>query len=164
MYFNFIKETYEWGVEMYLISACLCGVNCKYNGGNNLNEKCLELFESGEGILICPEQLGGLSTPRIPAEIEGKASGVLNRIHKVINNKYEDVSESFIKGAKEVLKIAKDNKINKAILKEGSPSCGVNFIYDGSFNSNKIKGCGVTTYLLKENGISVISEEQLGGK
>ncbi|MBU3106558.1 DUF523 domain-containing protein [Clostridium gasigenes] len=148
---------------MYLISACLCGVNCKYNGGNNFNEKCLELFESGKGILICPEEIGGLSTPRLPAEIKGEVSGILIEKSKIINNKDEDVSENFIRGAKEVLKIAKEKNIHKAILKEGSPSCGVNFIYDGNFNGNKINGCGLTTYILKENGINVISEEQLGG-
>lgn len=148
---------------MYLISACLCGVNCKYNGGNNFNEKCLELFESGKGILICPEEIGGLSTPRLPAEIKGEVNGILIEKSKIINNKDEDVSENFIRGAKEVLKIAKEKNIHKAILKEGSPSCGVNFIYDGNFNGNKINGCGLTTYILKENGINVISEEQLGG-
>ncbi|MBU3102848.1 DUF523 domain-containing protein [Clostridium gasigenes] len=148
---------------MYLISACLCGVNCKYNGGNNFNEKCLELFESGKGILICPEEIGGLSTPRLPAEIKGEVNGILIEKSKIINNKDEDVSENFIRGAKEVLKIAKEKNIHKAILKDGSPSCGVNFIYDGNFNGNKINGCGLTTYILKENGINVISEEQLGG-
>ncbi|NKF05246.1 DUF523 domain-containing protein [Clostridium gasigenes] len=148
---------------MYLISACLCGVNCKYNGGNNFNEKCLELFESGKGILICPEEIGGLSTPRLPAEIKGEVNGILIGKSKIINNKDEDVSENFIRGAKEVLKIAKEKNIHKAILKDGSPSCGVNFIYDGNFNGNKINGCGLTTYILKENGINVISEEQLGG-
>lgn len=149
---------------MYLISACLCGVNCKYNGGNNLNKKCLELFKSGEGILICPEQLGGLSTPRIPAEIKGQVSDVLIGTSKVINNKNEDVSEAFIRGAEEVVRISKEKKIYNAILKDGSPSCGVNYIYDGNFNGNKINSCGVTTHLLKENNINVISEEQLGGK
>lgn len=149
---------------MYLISACLCGVNCKYNGGNNINEECLKLFECGEGILICPEELGGLSTPRIPAEINGEVSEVLRGTHKVINNKNEDLSEYFINGAKEVLKIAKKNNISKAILKDGSPSCGVNYIYDGNFNGNKIKGFGVTTYILKQEGIDVISETELGGE
>lgn len=148
---------------MYLISACLCGVNCKYNGSNNINEKCLELFESRKAILICPEELGGLSTPRLPAEIKGEVSEILMEKDRVINNKGEDVSKNFIRGAKEVLKIAKEKNIHKAILKEGSPSCGVNFIYDGNFNGNKIKGCGLTTYILKENGINVISESELGG-
>lgn len=149
---------------MYLISACLCGINCKYNGGNNLNEKCLELFESGRGRLVCPEELGGLSTPRIPAEIKGKVEEVLMGTSRIMNNENEEVSEEFIIGAKEILKIAKEEKIYKAILKDGSPSCGVNFIYDGNFNGNKINGCGITTYILRKNGVDVISEQELGGK
>lgn len=148
---------------MYIISACLCGVNCKYNGLNNVNAKCLELFEKGEAILVCPEELGGLSTPRRPAEIVGISSDVLHGSAIVINNINEDVSLEFIKGAYETLEIVKLNNIKNAILKEGSPSCGVNFIYDGKFNGNKIKGCGITTLILQENGINVISEREVGG-
>lgn len=72
---------------MYLISSCLCGVNCKYNGSNNLNSKCLDLFKEGKAILICPEQLGGLPTPRTPAEIQGDSEGVLNGNNKIITKK-----------------------------------------------------------------------------
>ncbi|MEG2291342.1 MAG: DUF523 domain-containing protein [Clostridium sp.] len=149
---------------MYLISACLCGINCKYNGKNNLDEKCLELFKSGDAILVCPEQLGGLSTPRTPAEIKGQVESVIIGIGSVINNENEDVSEKFIRGAKETLKIAQEKNIHNAILKDGSPSCGVNYIYDGNFNGTKIKGCGLTAHMLKKNNIKVISEEQLGGE
>lgn len=139
-------------MEKYLVSACLCGVNCKYNGKNNLNEKCLKLAKEGKAILICPEQLGGLTTPRKPSEINKD---------KVINEIGEDVTLNFEKGAKEVLKIAKIYNINKAILKEGSPSCGVNKIYDGTFSGNKINGMGICASLLKENNIKVISSEDL---
>lgn len=147
---------------MYLISACLCGINCKYNGLNNLNDKCLELLRKGEALLVCPEQLGGLNTPRIPSEILGNAKDIieLNK-GKVINKEVKDVTKEFLKGAKETLKIAKEANIKKAILKESSPSCGRNFVYDGSFTGNKIKGKGITAYLLEKEGIEIISEKDL---
>ena len=147
---------------MYLISACLCGVNCKYNGLNNLNDKCLELLRKGEAFLVCPEQLGGLNTPRIPSEILGNAKDIieLNK-GKIINKEGKDVTKEFLKGGKEALKIAKEANIKKAILKESSPSCGSNFVYDGSFTGNKIKGKGITAYLLEKEGIEIISEKDL---
>lgn len=149
---------------MYLMSACLCGVNCKYNGLNNYNEFCNELFVSGKAILVCPEQLGGLPTPRIPSELQGNPIDILNNSAMVTNSNGENVTEQFIRGANEVLCIAKKLNIKKAILKDGSPSCGVNFIYDGSFSGKKIKGIGITTKILKDNLIEVISEVNLGGK
>lgn len=149
---------------MYLISACLCGVNCKYNGLNNYNEICDKLFTSGKALLVCPEQLGGLPTPRIPSEIIGKSSNILNNNNgSVIDKNGNDVTPQFIKGAKETLQIAKKLNIKKAILKDGSPSCGVNYIYDGNFNGTKIKGMGLTAQLLKESSIDIISELELGG-
>ena len=137
-------------MEKYLVSACLCGVNCKYNGKNNLNEKCLELFKEGRAILVCPEQLGGLKTPRDPSEIKG---------NKVISIENQDVTIEFQRGAEETLKIAKMAGIKKAILKEGSPSCGSNFIYDGSFKGIKIEGEGILASLLRKNNIEVISSD-----
>ncbi|MBQ6820041.1 MAG: DUF523 domain-containing protein [Clostridium sp.] len=149
---------------MYLISSCLCGVNCKYNGSNNINEKCLKLFKEGKAILICPEQLGGLSTPRTPAEIKGTSEEVLCGKNKVMTKDNIDVTKSFLKGAKEALYIAKLTDIKVAILKDGSPSCGVNYIYDGSFTGKKILGKGITTTILINNGIDVISEFDFGGE
>ena len=111
---------------MYLISACLCGVNCKYNGNNNYNKICDELFSSGKAILVCPEQLGGLPTPRIPSEIINHFNNNKLEDTFVVNKNGDDVSKEFIKGAQETLNIAKKLNIKKAILKEGSPSCGVN--------------------------------------
>ena len=146
---------------MYLISACLCGVNCKYNGANNYNEKCNELFISGKAVLICPEQLGGLTTPRVPSELQGNAKDVIEGKGKVITKEGLDVTMEFIKGAKEVVEIAKKLPISAAILKEGSPSCGVNFVYDGSFNEKKVKGRGITTEMLNEIGIKTLSEKDL---
>ena len=148
---------------MYLISACLCGVNCKYNGLNNYNEICEKLLASGKAILVCPEQLGGLPTPRIPSEIIGNSLDILDGKGEVVNKERSDVTAQFIKGAKETLDIAKKLNIKTAILKDGSPSCGVNYIYDGNFSGTKIKGMGVTAQLLKESLIDVISEDELGG-
>ena len=92
---------------MILISACLCGVNCKYNGKNNLNEECLELLKKGEAILVCPEQLGGLETPRTPAEIR-----VVDGEVKVLTRDLKDVTDNYKRGAQEVLNLAK--KLNAA--------------------------------------------------
>ena len=98
---------------MYLISACLCGVNCKYNGLNNYNEICDKLFTSGKAILVCPEQLGGLPTPRIPSEIIGQSLNMLNNNRLVIDKNGNDVTPQFIKGAQETLQLAKKLNIKK---------------------------------------------------
>ena len=148
---------------MYLISACLCGVNCKYNGANNYNEICDKLFSSGKAILVCPEQLGGLPTPRIPSEIINYSKENSQKDITIINKNGDNVSKEFIKGAQEVLNIEKKLNIKKAILKEGSPSCGVNYVYDGTFTGNKINGRGITAEILLQSGIKVISENNLGG-
>ncbi|MBE6049877.1 MAG: DUF523 domain-containing protein [Clostridium sp.] len=140
---------------MYIVSACLCGVNCKYSGKNNLNEDCMRLLKCNKALLVCPEQLGGLTTPRKPSEIVKDGDTI-----KVVNTDNEDVTNEFIKGAKEVLNIARVSNIKKAILKEGSPSCGCNFIYDGTFTGKKIKGEGLTCKILRESGIEVISDEE----
>lgn len=147
---------------MYLISACLCGVDCKYNGKNNFNEKVYKLLEEKKAILVCPEQLGGLSTPRISAEIKGgSAKDVLEGRAKVLNKEGDDVTEQFINGAYETLKIAKASGCTHAILKSKSPSCGFENVYDGTFAGNLIKGNGVTAELLKQNGIKIVTEDKL---
>lgn len=140
---------------MMIISACLCGCDCKYNGKNNKNESCVELLKRGKAVLVCPEQLGGMTTPRVPSEIlknDGKIS--------VISKEGKDVSKEFKKGAEEALKIAKLVDAKVAILKNGSPSCGSKYIYDGTFSGNKIKGEGITAKLFVENGIEVFSEDE----
>ncbi len=147
---------------MILISACLAGVHCRYNLGDNCSEKVVEVIGGQPSVLVCPEQLGGLSTPRHPAEIlGGHGEDVLNGKAKVINSKGEDLTEPFIRGAEEVLEIARLYGAKKAILKSRSPSCGCCKIYDGSFSGKIIHGDGVTTALLKRNGIEVITEEEL---
>ncbi|MBR6252407.1 MAG: DUF523 domain-containing protein [Clostridia bacterium] len=137
---------------MYLISACLAGVNCKYNGNNNYNEKAFELVKRGEAIPICPEQLGGLMTPRIPAEIR-----IINDNRRVINKNGEDVTAQFEKGANEVLQLCKKLNVDKVILQARSPSCGVGKIYSGDFDGTLIDGNGITAQLLIDNGIEVES-------
>lgn len=141
--------------EKILVSACLLGINCKYNGGNNLKEKVLEYIKDKEVIPICPEILGGLSTPRFPSEIIGD---------KVINNQQTDVTSEYKKGAEEALKLAKLFNVKKALLKSKSPSCGCGKIYDGTFSGTLIDGDGITTKLFKENNIEVITEIDLDMK
>lgn len=135
-----------------LVSACLLGKNCKYNGGNNLNQRVLDFIEGYEVIGVCPEQLGGLSTPRLPAEI---VDGV------VTNKEGVSVDAEFRKGAQSALAAALENKVDLAILQSRSPSCGVKEIYDGSFSGKKIKGQGVFAKLLSAHGIKVLDAEDV---
>ena len=139
-------------MEKILVSACLLGINCKYDGKNNKNDKVLEYLKDKEVIPICPEIMGGLPTPRVPSEIKD---------NKVITKENIDVTDNFIKGANEVLYLAKLLNVKKALLKAKSPSCGKNEIYDGTFTHTIIKGDGITTRLLKENNIEVITELDL---
>ena len=134
--------------EKILVSACLLGLNCKYDGGNNYSEEIDEFLKDYDVIPICPEIMGGLPTPRVPSEVLGD---------KVVNKEGIDVTPQFNKGAKEVLFLAKKYNIKKALLKAKSPSCGNGQIYDGTFSHTLIDGDGVTTKLLKENGIEVIT-------
>lgn len=135
-----------------LVSACLLGKNCKYNAGNNLNQSVLDFIEGHEVIGVCPEQLGGLSTPRLPAEI---VAGV------VTNKEGISVDAEFRKGAQEALAAALENKVDLAILQSRSPSCSVKEIYDGSFSGKKIKGQGVFAKLLTMHGIKVLDAEDI---
>lgn len=147
---------------MILISACLCGVNCKYTGGNNINERACQLLKEGKALPVCPEQLGGLSTPRPAREIKnGTGADVLEGKALVIDPSGDDATQAFIKGAYETLKISKACGATVAVLKERSPSCGKNYIYDGSFCGNKLEGSGVTAELLARNGIKIFTEENI---
>lgn len=140
---------------MILVSACLVGINCKYNGKNNYNKKIFDLVRDGKAIPICPEQLGGLSTPRVPCEIR-----YVNGKRYVINKDGIDVTEMFNKGAEEVLDFVKKMNIKKAILKSKSPSCGFGKIYDGTFTNKLIDGNGILTQMLLDSGVEVISSEE----
>lgn len=145
-----------------LVSACLLGTNCKYNGGNNYNNEIVALASKYNLIPVCPEQLGGCSTPRLAAEIQqGSGKDVFEGRAKVIRKDGVDVSSQFIDGAKETLNIAQLMNARWAILKAKSPSCGKGNIYDGTFSGKLKKGNGVTTDILLENGIEVISEEEV---
>lgn len=147
---------------MKLVSACLLGIKCTWNGKSKKNKKIIKLSKKEVLIPVCPEQLGGLPTPRIPQEIQGcSGEKVLDGKCKVKNKIGKDVTKQFIKGAKETLKIAKLFKVKEFIGKSKSPSCGCGKIYDGTFSGKLIKGDGVTTALLKKNGIKVITEKDL---
>jgi len=147
---------------MKIVSACLAGINCNYKGESKPNKKVIELVKKGEAIPICPEQLGGLPTPRIPQEIQGfSGEKVLDGECKVLNKNGEDVTQEFIKGAHETLRIVKIYNCKEAILKARSPSCGYGKTPDGTFSGKLINGNGVTAALLKRNGIKVYTEEDL---
>ena len=150
---------------MIIVSACLLGENCKYSGGNNKSENVIKYLEDKEYILVCPEQLGGLSTPRNPSEIitYGNKDGndVLSGCTKVLSNKGIDVTKNFIQGAEEAVKIAKEHNAKAAILKAGSPSCGYKKIYDGTFLGNKIQGMGVTAAILNKENIALLDEDDI---
>ena len=137
---------------MIIVSACLVGINCRYDGGNNANQEIIKMVKRGIAVPVCPEQLGGLSTPRIPAEIVG---------NRVINKNGEDVTDYFKKGAQETLQLTKLVNCQKAILKQNSPSCGCGKIYDGTYSGTIITGKGITAKLLENNGIEVLTEEDL---
>ena len=150
---------------MKICSACLLGLECRYDGKSNLkkaSEKLLQEFRNGDIIPVCPEQLGGLPTPRVAQEIQGMSGEyVLDDKCKVINRNGEDVTQQFVRGAYEVLKIAQALGIKEFVGVQRSPSCGSGIIYDGSFSGKTIKGDGITTALLKRNGIKVVSEEEI---
>jgi uncharacterized protein YbbK (DUF523 family) len=137
---------------MRICSACLLGVNCRYDGKGAANEKVISLLRKEVLIPVCPEQLGGLPTPREPVELKG---------NRAFTKSGKDLTDNLVRGAKEVLMLAKLFNIREAILKQGSPSCGCGRIYDGTFSGKTVKGYGITAALLMENGIRVISEENL---
>jgi len=134
-----------------LISACLLGVRCRYDGGSNRLDFIDRLAREHELIPVCPEQLGGLATPRESAEIRGGG---------VFTKSGADVSASFERGAEEALRVARSIGCRCALLKERSPSCGSGEIYDGSFTRTLTAGDGVTAALLKASGIRVIGESR----
>lgn len=136
-----------------MVSACLLGENCKYSGGNNRNEKVLAYVQGHEVIPVCPEVMGGLPTPRVPAEI---VCGV------VINRAGVNIDREYRLGAQKALEIAKEKQIDLAVLQSRSPSCGTKEIYDGTFSGKRIPGQGVTAKLLGDNGFAVMDAEELG--
>lgn len=178
---------------MILVSACLAGVNCRYDGKDNTCPELVQRLSSGCFLPLCPEQLGGLPTPRIPAEIQANerklseiyrkivtqdqehydiihntldrsllsSNSFLNSSVQVINQKKEDVTIHFLRGALETLRLVKLYGVRNAILKARSPSCGYGTIYDGTFTRRLTNGIGITAALLQERGINIFTEEQL---
>jgi uncharacterized protein YbbK (DUF523 family) len=148
-------------VLLKLVSACLCGINCKYNGGNNLSPYFLDLMGDGELIPVCPEQLGGLPTPRTACELAGGTGLDVIEGHALAYTRDgQDVTQGLLKGAQETLNIAINASIEEAILQSRSPSCGNGTIYDGTFTGKLINGDGVTSALLKQHGIHVWNEQE----
>ena len=132
-----------------LVSACLLGACCRYDGKSVPNEDIIALGKKHQLVPVCPEQLGGLPTPREPAEIKDG---------RVVTRDGRDVTEQFERGAGETVKLAKTLECDMAVLKERSPSCGCKKIYDGTFSGNTVIGNGVTARMLIQNGICVFGE------
>lgn len=134
-----------------LVSACLLGCSCRYDGKSKLDERVLALQSGHTLIPVCPEQLGGLPTPRLPAEIQGE---------KVTRKDGQDITAQYVKGAREALRLYTLLGCDCALLKARSPSCGKGCIYDGSFSGALTKGNGITAALFQEKGIRVLTEEE----
>ena len=140
------------GKEKILISACLLGIPCRYDGRDNKIESLNLLQQQFDFVPICPEQLGGLSTPRCPCEIQG---------NKVMSKEVKDCTREYQEGSEKRLKLAKQWNIKTALLKAKSPSCGFGQIYDGSFSKKLITGNGLTAALLEKEGIRIFCETEL---
>lgn len=144
--------------EIILVSACLVGVNCRYDGGHAYCPEVVDHLWRAPFIPVCPEQLGGLPTPRLPANMEGgDGRDVLRGAAAVINRRGEDVTEAFLRGARETLGIARLVKARKAILKDHSPSCGCRAV---RVEGGLVAGVGVTAALLAQSGLEVVSETE----
>ncbi len=145
-------------VAKKLASACLLGERCRYDGESKPNKEVILLSKKEELIAVCPELLGGLQTPRSPSEIVGgDGNDVLEGRANVVSKDGRDVSQNFVRGARAVLEVAQKEGITKTLLKANSPSCGCGKIHDGTFSGKLKTGDGVTTALLKKNGIEVVS-------
>ena len=134
---------------IYLVSACLCGEPCRYDGGCTPDKRVLELMEAGLVLPFCPE--AEIGTPREPCERTSDG--------RIVSRSGKDFTQAFQKGAEKALELCRMYEIKKAVLKERSPSCGVHKVYDGSFSGKQIPGMGLTARLLSQNGIDVKSEE-----
>ena len=146
-----------------LVSACLAGRACRFDGSGALEDEVAARVEAGRAVLVCPEVDGGLGTPRPPAEIVGgDGADVLAGRARVVTNEGVDVTEAYVKGAERALAAARRVGATTAILKARSPSCGVGRVYDGTFSRTLEAGDGVTAALLAANGIEVVSDEDLG--
>ena len=145
-------------MKSILISACLLGVACRYDGlSKPLDSEIIEKLRTEYHLIpVCPEVMGGLPTPRIPAEISSDG--------KVLRQDGIDVSENYIRGAHEALRLARIFQCDTALMKEKSPSCGAGKIYDGSFSKTLTSGNGIAADLLQKNGIQIIGESEIFSK
>ena len=149
----------EKHIDATVVSACLMGICCRYDGGHRLDEKVLRLSMEDELVPLCPEQMGGLTTPRQASEIIGGDGGdVLDGRARIVDSEGKDVTAQFIKGAMEGLAIAKRVGAKRAVMKEKSPSCGIHRIYRSGI---LVSGKGVLTALLLRDGIVVMSNEEI---
>ena len=133
----------------YVVSACLAGCKCRYDGKDNLCPKVKQLVEEGRAVTVCPEVMGGMTTPRIPSE---------RKDGKVINSNGDDNTACFVKGVEKSIEIVKEHNIKKAILKAKSPSCGNKYIYDGTFSKTLVEGKGMLAEKLTELGLEIYDE------
>jgi uncharacterized protein YbbK (DUF523 family) len=147
--------------EKLLISGCLAGLSCRYDGGSLPHPSLDDLKMQYDLIPVCPEQTGGLSTPRIPNELQASATEILSGRGKVKNQAGEDCTQQFIRGATETVYIVRLLEIKIALLKDGSPSCGKNRVYDGSFSGKSITGRGITAEMLHKEGVDIYSEDEM---
>lgn len=152
-------------MERVLVSACLLGHAVRYDGTDKktAHDALARWVAEGRVVAVCPEVAGGLDVPRPPAEIEGGAGGsaVLAGAVRVLARTGHDVTAEFVRGADQALARAREFGIRVAVLKEGSPSCGSSYSYDGSFSATRVPRPGVTTALLRQHGLRVFSEHEL---
>lgn len=148
-----------------MVSACLVGERVRYDGktAHCSSTVLAHWLQAGRLVVCCPEMAGGLPVPRPPAEIAGSGAGksVIAGYARVINRQRQDVTDCFTKGAQKVLEMAISRKVRLAVMKDGSPSCGSSYVYDGSFSNVRKAGRGVTAALLEDNDIRVFSEQEI---
>lgn len=145
---------------MIVVSSCLAGLEVRYNATHRLNDKLKQLVDEKKAVTVCPEVLGGLPTPREPAEIVGgDGAAVLDGRARILDRKGTDVTAAYIEGAEKALDVVRKLDASLVVLKENSPSCGSSMIYNGEFSGVRIAGDGVTSALLKRHGYEVISED-----
>jgi len=148
--------------ELVLVSACLAGCECRFDGSANPDSEVARLVDEGRAVLVCPEEDGGLATPRPPAEIVGgDGHDVIAGRARVMTRSGADVTDAYVAGAYRALEAAREAGATRAILKARSPSCGTGVIYDGTFTRTRIEGDGVTAALLRSEGIEVVTDEDL---
>ncbi len=147
-------------MNVIAVSACLMGINCRYNGSSAYNNELHELVKDQKIMLFCPEILGNLSTPRKPAEIvNGDGKNVVLGQADVMDECGKNVTREFVNGAAETMNLFKENDVSAVVLKDRSPSCGVDEIYDGNFSGTVVKGCGILTAMLLHKDIEIFSDK-----